>query len=244
MSNGLCISPLKAQTDGQAPQPRSLRDVVYQIDNDRDFKSYMMGFASKVGPKPAEIKYERHPVSIYMKSVWCHLIVVLDPSKCANNTSTYASSIATATKSIPTTLHRYAGTRATINPTVRSEFQPGVSPGVSTTGRKRLQRLSATVCSPRRLRWCPSVTATSIYLRSTAAITAASLQQLRKCGRPTSPPTRIRRLIRGVVFKRRFRSAIGRLSMHPSRRSFRLGSRRHLPAFRHDFTCLKDQSHV
>ncbi|MCJ1367703.1 hypothetical protein MMC16_006837 [Acarospora aff. strigata] len=61
LSNGLCVSPLKTQTDRQAPQPRSLRDVVYQIDNDRDFKTYVTSFSSKVGPKPTELKYERHP---------------------------------------------------------------------------------------------------------------------------------------------------------------------------------------
>lgn len=49
LSNGLCVSPLKGQTEGQAAQPRSLRDVVYQIDNDRDFKTYVMSFSSKVG---------------------------------------------------------------------------------------------------------------------------------------------------------------------------------------------------
>ena len=60
LSNGLCVSPLSGQS-GQ--EPRSLRDVVYQIDNTKDFNNYVSAFASKAGPKPVDIKYERHPVS-------------------------------------------------------------------------------------------------------------------------------------------------------------------------------------
>lgn len=62
LGNGLCVSPLRGQNDGQAP--RSLRDVVYQIDNGRDLHNYLSSFASKVGPKSIDIRYERHPVRL------------------------------------------------------------------------------------------------------------------------------------------------------------------------------------
>ncbi|KAL6713559.1 Rho GTPase-activating protein [Lecanora helva] len=58
LGNGLCVSPLKSQTNDQAP--RSLRDVIFQIDNARDLHNYVSGFASKVGAS-ADIKYEPHP---------------------------------------------------------------------------------------------------------------------------------------------------------------------------------------
>ncbi|MCJ1260968.1 hypothetical protein MMC22_000832 [Lobaria immixta] len=59
LENGLCVSPLKGQNDGQ--MSRSLRDVVYQIDNGRDLHNYLSSFASKVVSKSTDIRYERHP---------------------------------------------------------------------------------------------------------------------------------------------------------------------------------------
>jgi hypothetical protein len=61
LSNGLNVSPLK---NGEQ-KARSLREVVYAIDNEKDLRSYLGSFASKVGRQNAEIKYERHPVSYY-----------------------------------------------------------------------------------------------------------------------------------------------------------------------------------
>ena len=43
--------------------PRSLRDVVSQIDNTRDLNAYVTSFALKVGSS-GDIKYERHPVGL------------------------------------------------------------------------------------------------------------------------------------------------------------------------------------
>lgn len=60
LSNGLCISPLKAQNTSQG---KSLRDVVSQIDNEQDLKNYVISFASKVIPRQSEPQYERHQVS-------------------------------------------------------------------------------------------------------------------------------------------------------------------------------------
>ena len=62
LGNGLCVSPLKAQINGQAPQPRSLRDVVLQIDNERDLKNYLLSFSSRAGPRHPDLSYQRHPV--------------------------------------------------------------------------------------------------------------------------------------------------------------------------------------
>ncbi|KAI9848533.1 MAG: hypothetical protein M1837_007202 [Sclerophora amabilis] len=61
LSNGICISPLKSQQDGQASEPRSLREVVFQIDNEKDLQNHILGFSAKLPPKHSEIKYERHP---------------------------------------------------------------------------------------------------------------------------------------------------------------------------------------
>lgn len=58
LGNGLCVSPLKGQSNDTGS--RSLRDIVFQIDNARDLNNYVSSFASKVG-NSGEIKYERHP---------------------------------------------------------------------------------------------------------------------------------------------------------------------------------------
>ena len=61
LGNGLCVSPLKGQNNDGSP--RSLRDVVFQIDNTHDLNSYISSFSSRAGQRPAEIKYQPHPVS-------------------------------------------------------------------------------------------------------------------------------------------------------------------------------------
>ncbi|KAL3420186.1 Rho-GTPase-activating protein 7 [Phlyctema vagabunda] len=60
LSNGLNISPIKAVDQGS--QRRSLREVVYAIDNEKDLSSYITSFAGKVPPRAPDIKYERHAV--------------------------------------------------------------------------------------------------------------------------------------------------------------------------------------
>ncbi|PMD25613.1 RhoGAP-domain-containing protein [Hyaloscypha hepaticicola] len=62
LSNGLNISPLKVSEQGS--QPRSLREVVYAIDNEKDLSNYVSSFANKVPPRTSEIKYERNAVLI------------------------------------------------------------------------------------------------------------------------------------------------------------------------------------
>jgi hypothetical protein len=60
LSVGLNVSPLK---HGES-KARSLREVVHAIDNEKDLSNYLGSFANKVGRQNAEIKYERHPVSL------------------------------------------------------------------------------------------------------------------------------------------------------------------------------------
>ena len=67
LGNGLCVSPLNGQNNLQAP--RSLRDVVFQIDNTRDLDNYISSFASKAGGKGSDIRYERHPVTMSLIAV-------------------------------------------------------------------------------------------------------------------------------------------------------------------------------
>ncbi|KAI7314543.1 RhoGAP-domain-containing protein [Hortaea werneckii] len=56
LGNGLAVSPLP----GEESKQKSLRDVIHEIDNDRDFHSYVGSHASKV-TRPSEITYEKHP---------------------------------------------------------------------------------------------------------------------------------------------------------------------------------------
>lgn len=60
LSNGLNISPIKGN-EGMN-QPRSLREVVHAIDNEKDFSNYISSYGSKVPPRSSEIRYERNPV--------------------------------------------------------------------------------------------------------------------------------------------------------------------------------------
>ncbi|KAL8779561.1 MAG: hypothetical protein Q9213_006866 [Squamulea squamosa] len=60
LGNGLCVSPLKGQNSSTSP--RSLRDVVFQIDNTHDLNSYITSFSNKAGARPTDVKYQPHPV--------------------------------------------------------------------------------------------------------------------------------------------------------------------------------------
>ncbi|PGG98869.1 hypothetical protein AJ79_08745 [Helicocarpus griseus UAMH5409] len=57
LGNGLCVSPLK----NNGPEFKSLRDAACQVDNEKDFKAYVLSHASKVSSNATEIKYEKHP---------------------------------------------------------------------------------------------------------------------------------------------------------------------------------------
>ncbi|KAL2065434.1 hypothetical protein VTL71DRAFT_3104 [Oculimacula yallundae] len=60
LSNGLNVSPLRGNETGN--QPRSLREVVYAIDNEKDLSNYISSFANKVPARTSEIRYEKNPV--------------------------------------------------------------------------------------------------------------------------------------------------------------------------------------
>ncbi|XMA14786.1 hypothetical protein WAI453_007577 [Rhynchosporium graminicola] len=60
LSNGLNISPLRGNESGS--QPRSLREAVAAIDNEKDLSNYISSFANKVPARTAEIRYEKNPV--------------------------------------------------------------------------------------------------------------------------------------------------------------------------------------
>lgn len=62
LSNGLNISPMKANEQGS--HPRSLREAVYAIDNEKDLSNYLSSFGSKVPPRAVDIRYERNAVCI------------------------------------------------------------------------------------------------------------------------------------------------------------------------------------
>jgi hypothetical protein len=59
LGNGLAVSPL---TEGDAPSAqKSLRELVIEIDNEKDFNNYISSHSGKVPPSLSEIKYEKHP---------------------------------------------------------------------------------------------------------------------------------------------------------------------------------------
>lgn len=62
MSNGLCVNPLKGHNSSQ--NQRSLRDVVFQINNTEDLNNYITSCSLKTGQRPAEARYQLHPVRV------------------------------------------------------------------------------------------------------------------------------------------------------------------------------------
>jgi len=59
LGNGLAVSPL---SDNDVPSAqKSLRELVIEIDNEKDFNNFIASHSGKVPPTPSEIKYEKHP---------------------------------------------------------------------------------------------------------------------------------------------------------------------------------------
>ncbi|WYZ45556.1 hypothetical protein EsH8_VIII_000872 [Colletotrichum jinshuiense] len=59
LSNGLSISPIKSQGSGG---PRSLREAVLSIDNEKDLHDYLTSHHSRLPPNNGEVKYEKNPI--------------------------------------------------------------------------------------------------------------------------------------------------------------------------------------
>lgn len=62
LSNGLSVSPLKNGKSSR-PDSMSLREIVHNVDTQRDLSEYLCANHGKVPPSRGEPKYERHPVS-------------------------------------------------------------------------------------------------------------------------------------------------------------------------------------
>lgn len=58
LSNGLSISPLKEQPGDS----RSLREVIFAIDNDKDLNGFLSAHYKQLPPRAGELKYERNPI--------------------------------------------------------------------------------------------------------------------------------------------------------------------------------------
>lgn len=61
LGNGVIVYPFKNPPGETAPQPRSMRQAVSSVNNDRDLKEFLSSHRAKV-QHHEEIKYERNPV--------------------------------------------------------------------------------------------------------------------------------------------------------------------------------------
>ena len=60
LANAMCVSPPKGLG---GPAKQGFRDVVQQVDNAQDLRTYVLNHSAKVGPKHKDPKYEAHHVS-------------------------------------------------------------------------------------------------------------------------------------------------------------------------------------
>ncbi|KAE8328389.1 hypothetical protein BDV39DRAFT_66721 [Aspergillus sergii] len=62
LGQGLSISPLKDSAGNAATAPKSLYEVIQQVDNEKDYRDYVLSHQNNPGAVTSEqIKYERHP---------------------------------------------------------------------------------------------------------------------------------------------------------------------------------------
>ena len=55
--NGMLLNPIPDLQPGQ----RGFRQIVSEIDNDQDYRNYVVGFSARIPPRPSEIVYQQHP---------------------------------------------------------------------------------------------------------------------------------------------------------------------------------------
>lgn len=63
LSNGLSVSPINGPGGESSAQPRSLRQAVSSINNDKDLNDFITSQHRNMQHNVGEIKYERNPVS-------------------------------------------------------------------------------------------------------------------------------------------------------------------------------------
>ncbi|KLJ09429.1 hypothetical protein EMPG_15151 [Blastomyces silverae] len=61
LGNALCVSPLKNGVNANAAGFKSLREVASEVDDEKDFKSFVLSHAPKIASGSTAIKYEKHP---------------------------------------------------------------------------------------------------------------------------------------------------------------------------------------
>ncbi|KAJ5816792.1 hypothetical protein N7447_009025 [Penicillium robsamsonii] len=62
LGQGLCVSPLKTDASNGPLAPKSLADVIRQVDNQRDLHEFILSHEGNPGAVASEqVKYERHP---------------------------------------------------------------------------------------------------------------------------------------------------------------------------------------
>jgi hypothetical protein len=76
LGQGLSITPLDEGAGNGSIGPRSLYEVVRQIDNQKDFQDYILSYEHNPGAVTSEqIQYQRHPVGqIFSIIIICMLI--------------------------------------------------------------------------------------------------------------------------------------------------------------------------
>ncbi|MGI4796884.1 MAG: hypothetical protein ACRYG8_23100 [Janthinobacterium lividum] len=64
VGNGMVVAPVKSPDGDDPATSPSMRGMVQQIDNERDFQTFVTSHMNNVPSKPAELRYEKHPVSV------------------------------------------------------------------------------------------------------------------------------------------------------------------------------------
>lgn len=62
LGSGMSVSPLRNDANSSSPGIKSLREAARHVDNERDFKEYILSHLSKANSGSSTIRYERHPV--------------------------------------------------------------------------------------------------------------------------------------------------------------------------------------
>lgn len=146
LGQGLSISPLKDAASNSAAGPRSLYDVVRQIDNEKDIQDFILSHEGNPGAVASEqLKYERHPVRLCSPCSSARYLCVVDtrillrtrrlsPDRCAkapvsHNTpvglpaaTLFAADLSTVTKYRSVTSASLCATAAAVLPATSSIF--------------------------------------------------------------------------------------------------------------------------
>jgi hypothetical protein len=139
LGQGLSITPLDEGAGNGSIGPRSLFEVVRQIDNQKDFQDYILSYEHNPGAVTSEqIQYQRHPVGSILSIIYyLHAHLVLDTGRYARSRCSGLAAFHTEQAPVNRVSFIIFSTTSSYQSALHSAIWTGRGPGPGTSVRSK-----------------------------------------------------------------------------------------------------------